>query len=81
MKKYKHRSYAYDWKNKRSWPYKDDILNDPKYIKDRNALFKENGNGWWWYQGLNLSRPNMKKKENAQVEDKNIHISQKRLLT
>jgi hypothetical protein len=69
MKKHKHRSYAYDWKNKRSWPYKDDILDDPKYIEDRNNLFRENGNGWWWYQGLNLSRPNRKKKENAQVED------------
>ena len=50
MKKYKHRSYKYDWKNKKTWPYKDDILNDPKYIRDRNDFFKENGNGWWWYQ-------------------------------
>ena len=48
MKKYKHRSYRYDWKNKIGWPYKDDILNDPKYIRDRNDFFKENGNGWWY---------------------------------
>ena len=69
MKKYKYDSYAYDWKNKKEWPYKDDILNDPEYIKDRNALFKENGNGWWWYQGYSLWRHNRKKDENAQVED------------
>ena len=51
MKKYKHASYVYDWKNKKGgWPYKDNPLEDPEYIRDRNALFKENGNGWWWYQ-------------------------------
>ena len=42
----------YDWKTfaTREWPYKGD-LNDPKYIKDRNKLFEENGNGWWVFQG------------------------------
>ena len=42
----------YDWKTfaKREWPYKGD-LNDPRYIKDRNELFEENGNGWWIFQG------------------------------
>jgi len=69
MKKHKHSSYAYDWKNKRSWPYKDDPLDDPQYIEDRDTFFKENGNGWWFYQGYNSWRDNRKTKENAQVED------------
>ena len=43
MKKHKHTSYQYDWKNKIGWPYKDDPLDDPQYIKDRDAFFKENG--------------------------------------
>ena len=68
MKKYKHASYAYDWKNKKGWPYKEDLLNDPEYIKDRNALFKENGNGWWWYQGYSLWKHGKKITENAQVK-------------
>ena len=32
----------------RGCPYKDDVLNDKKYLKDRAELFRENGNGWWW---------------------------------
>ena len=43
-----------DWKDWGSgWKYKGDIK-DPQYIKDRNKLFKENGNGWWWYQGFHI---------------------------
>ena len=46
-----------DWKKfpKKSWPYKDDVLNDPKYLKDRAELFASTGdelapfNGWWWF--------------------------------
>ncbi len=34
------------------WAYKS--ITDPQYIKDRNKLFKENGNGWWWYQGFHV---------------------------
>ena len=35
-----------DWKQwKKGWPYKG--LDDPKYIKERNKTFEENGNGWW----------------------------------
>ena len=45
------------WKKfpKKSWPYKDDVLNDPKYLKDRAELFASTGdelapfNGWWWF--------------------------------
>lgn len=37
-----------DWKQwKRGWAYKS--INDPKYLKDRQALFNKNGNGWWWF--------------------------------
>jgi|TARA_R100001530_G_scaffold550_1_gene900 hypothetical protein len=41
-----------NWKHcpSNGWPYKGDI-DDPQYIKDRNAVFQENGNGWWWFQG------------------------------
>lgn len=36
-----------DWKYwKHGFPYKG--LNDPKYIKDKEKLFKSSGNGWWW---------------------------------
>ena len=43
-----------DWKKWESgWKYKGDIR-DPQYLKDRNKLFKENGNGWWWYQGFHI---------------------------
>ena len=51
------KSRVCDWKKypKKSWPYKDDVLNDPKYLKDRAELFASNGdelapfNGWWWF--------------------------------
>ena len=57
----------YDWKViKKGFPYKG--IDDPKYIKDRDALFKENGNGWWWYQGTTLWKEwydqNRRKKRN-----------------
>ena len=41
----------YDWKKKATgWPFKEDAPYDPKYIRERDKLFKENGNGWWWGQ-------------------------------
>ncbi len=36
---------------KREFPYPknlDVMLASPKYIKDRQELFRDNGNGWWW---------------------------------
>jgi hypothetical protein len=40
----------YDWKSvKKGFPYKG--TDDPKYIKDRDKFFKDNGNGWWYFQG------------------------------
>ena len=56
IKKNEHRSYAWDWKNnKRGWPY-NRCIDDPKYLEDRANLFKDNGNGWWYYQGITLRR-------------------------
>jgi len=40
-----------DWKRWRSgWPYKS--LEDPRYIRERNRTLKDNGNGWWYLQGI-----------------------------
>ncbi len=36
-------------KIKPKWRYKS--LSDPKYIKEKRAFMKKNGNGWWYYQG------------------------------
>ena len=45
-----------DWKVwKGGWKYKGDI-DDPQYLKDRDKLFKENGNGWWYTQGIPLRK-------------------------
>ncbi len=40
-----------NWKKcpKKGFPYTG--IDDPKYLKERNELFAENGNGWWWFQG------------------------------
>jgi len=41
-----------DWKQwKMGWPYRGDV-EDPVYIMERSELFKENGNGWWYLQGI-----------------------------
>jgi hypothetical protein len=45
-----------DWKRwKRDWPYKGDVK-DPVYLMERAEFFKENGNGWWWYQGYHTTK-------------------------
>ena len=47
-----------DWQDwTKGWQYKGDI-DDPQYLKDRDKLFKENGNGWWWYEGVRLWKEN-----------------------
>ena len=45
-----------DWKKnpKSGFLYKS--IEDLKYIRDRNKLFKENGNGWWWFQGTSMGK-------------------------
>lgn len=50
------------------YPYKG--ISDKKYIKEKKELFKENGNGWWWYQGTSLSRQYDKELEDAKQERK-----------
>jgi len=63
-----------DWKKYKPYPYKDNTLSDPKYIKDRAKLFAENGNGWWWGDGwwnghyetqMEYNRRKRKEKENG----------------
>ena len=41
-------------KHKAKFPYRD--IKSKKYLKDRDELFAENGNGWWWYQGTILGK-------------------------
>ena len=39
-----------DWKDWVPYPYKNGkyaCLSQPEYIRDRDELFKKNGNGWW----------------------------------
>ena len=50
-----------DWKAwSKGWPYLGNAPNDPEYLKDRDKLFKSNGNGWWWTQGV--KNTNMKRR-------------------
>ena len=47
-----------DWRGwTKGWKYRGDV-NDPEYLKDRDKLFKENGNGRWWYEGVRLWKEN-----------------------
>lgn len=56
---------TYDYEP-REFPYKS--LKDPRYIKDRDEFFRENGNGWWWNQNMkkgnktNFTRTKRRKK-------------------
>ena len=60
----KNRNPVYKYKP-REFPYKS--LKDPKYIKDRKELERENGYGWWLKTGkivgnkTGFTRPNRKK--------------------
>ena len=63
-----------NWKHcpSKGWPYKGAAPDDTQYIKDRNKLFKENGNGWWWTQGAPMWRRSLdnikKRKQSDKVE-------------
>ena len=46
----KKKSKDYDWRNRKNEGFPYEGIKDPKYIQDRNKLFNENGNGWWWGQ-------------------------------
>ena len=40
-----------DWKQwKSGWKYTEDAPKDKQWKKDREKLFKQNGNGWWWFK-------------------------------
>ena len=40
----------YNWRTAvRGWQYKEDAPEDKKWQKDRQKLFKKNGNGWWLF--------------------------------
>ena len=40
-----------DWRQwKSGWKYVSDAPKNRQWNKDRNKLFSENGNGWWWLQ-------------------------------
>lgn len=40
-----------DWKQwKTGWKYKKDAPVDKQWQKDRDKLFRRNGNGWWWFK-------------------------------
>ncbi len=30
----------------------DELLQNKDYIRDRNKLFREHKNGWWWFFGV-----------------------------
>ena len=39
-----------DWKMWTvGWQYDTDAPRDPEWQKDREELFRKNGNGWWWF--------------------------------
>ena len=47
-----------DWKQwKSGWKYKANAPKDKQWQKDRDKLFRKNGNGWWWFK--------MKRKEDV----------------
>ena len=52
-----------DWKQwKRGWQYELDAPIDPIWQQDRTKLFRENGNGWWWFQRNEGDMPNQRAK-------------------
>lgn len=61
-----------NWKDYIDWVYpysKRNVLNDPKYIKDRDEMFAKHGNGWWWlngwWNGCNETNAAKKRKQRA----------------
>jgi|TARA_R110000751_G_scaffold83005_1_gene166842 hypothetical protein len=61
----------WDWRNTDTgWPYKEDALKDPNWIKDRDKLFREGGNGWWMLKGTPQYNKHLKKIK-EQLNDRN----------
>ena len=47
-----------DWQFwKKGWQYEKDAPYDEKWQKDRQKLFRKNGNGWWWFPRYDEGRP------------------------
>ena len=40
----------------RGFLYEDDFLTNKQYLEDRTKLFRENGNGWWWFPNKGAKR-------------------------
>ena len=46
-----------DWKEwTTGWQYKKNAPYDPKWIEDRDKLFRKNGNGWWFFTPSRIIR-------------------------
>ena len=53
------------------WPYKKDAMIDPKWIKDRDKVIGEGGNGWWRLKGAPLKN-HLKQAKEQLNEKKNL---------
>lgn len=42
--------YKYKYNLRRAWKLPTYFPNDPETKLAREEMFKENGNGWWWYR-------------------------------
>jgi len=56
-------------KNKKGWPYSSNAPENKKWQKDRQELFAEGGNGWWYFTGF----PELMK-EHLKNTKKNIEL-------
>ena len=57
------------------YPYRG--ISDPNYKKDRKKLFMENGNGWWYFQGV-VGQDNIEqyKKQSNKQKDQSLKTLQ-----
>ena len=71
-------SRDYDWRKKSEWPYKGKSCpwRDPQYIKDRDRLFKRNGNGWWWFVPNKIHYPISKRVKRIKKMPKSMEKKQ-----
>lgn len=51
------------WRDQpRGFPYGNgDVLRNKQYLKDRQKLFREGGNGWWWAAPAKESKRSLKR--------------------
>ena len=63
-----------EWKRcKRGWPYGDSESEELRWLKDRDALFKENGNGWWVFKGTPQYAQYLKTTKDRLDEDRKLN--------